>query len=304
MARREGCSVTKLAALALVLSALSAQLAAQSPTESADGIAGAKRDLESIKTAAAPGALGTGRAVPKLDLPSLNLSSADAPVAPRPDVARRQDSRPKPGDWVVAEPNDRRGLRSGVNPRDEHRTGQDRAASGIQSSGNQSDRDAASTGSPLQTDPAKLRSLNPLTPFLAGWISNQDYRLLAAPREQERGALQPGADGGEGRIVQPNEGGATMGRVDSGLVARQRRPSWSESTMTAQNPYLEIYSSPLPAPRAFSSGSPIAPASAASSAIAPLTPTDEGARAAGAARVPEFVRSTADDKYYKPLKRF
>jgi hypothetical protein len=66
----------------------------------------------------------------------------------------------------------------------------------------------------------------------------RDYRLLAAPREQERGALQPGADGGEGRIVQPNEGGATMGRVDSGLVARQRRPSWSESTITAQNPYL------------------------------------------------------------------
>jgi hypothetical protein len=45
MARREGCSVTKLAALTLVLSALSAQLAAQSPTESIDGIAGRQTGL-------------------------------------------------------------------------------------------------------------------------------------------------------------------------------------------------------------------------------------------------------------------
>jgi hypothetical protein len=140
--------------------------------------------------------------------------------------------------------------------------------------------------------------VNPLTRYLGEWMTPQDYALL-----------KPGlAEAFNGRAYGANSAGMGEGRdafkpgvtPDFGLGGAVA-PTGNVATAKRENPFLEPLKRDLPVNAINGTAKPLAhaPVTSVSPTIAPPP-----ARTLPPTKIPEFAKPPADDKYFKPLKRF
>ena len=134
-------------------------------------------------------------------------------------------------------------------------------------------------------------------------MSPQDYALLKPglqPASDTAGSPGIGSAGAQAGFV----GSAAEPRSGSSLMPGAERPGFAGPTRPPENPYLPGLTDG-PSPLAGFSP-PVQPVAAA---IAPLAPVIYAAPPTApepppASKVPDFVRATRDEQYFKPLKRF
>lgn len=300
-------SLHKLAAVFLAVLVIGAQGQASSPVDASEGIAGAKRELEAAKAAAAPGAATSARSLPVLELPALNGPSTEMPLRPPVEAARRTEARSRATDWVVPEAPERNRVRGGsIGVSEEMRSGRDQGSFRLEPATQSGPREVETAVQGPPRDGAALRSVNPLAPFLSGWISAQDYRLLTQSRDTDQSVPPVSFTSGAGRASAPSEPIADGFPVEPRRGANPAPRTAYDGVERGANPYLESFVS-APAPSKV--GGPL-PTSGQSTATAglpsspPMIPNASSDPIPAPSRVPDFVRSTADAKYFKPLKRF
>lgn len=149
-------------------------------------------------------------------------------------------------------------------------------------------------------DPAAVN--NPLNQYLEGWMSPQDFALLA-PGILPNGKTgvdalsgsRPGDAATTGTFVPPGVGlDASFGlrAPPNGLIDRTPR----------ENPFLQSLATPVPgAASGVPAPKPIAPPPVITAPAAALNPAPV---ATPPPRTPDFARPANDEKYFKPLKRF
>ena len=258
-------------------------------------LSGAKRDFEVVKS------LRDHGADPKTDSNRLVLPrgpsgpAAAASVAPRPEPSKD----PKPGtNWLVDAMQKRE---AGKQTRSEER--RDLESKGEDRPGREGDQ--ASAGREQERN-GRVLPPNPFAPYMQGWISPVDEPLLRPAWDFTRGLPGPGNENGA------NEGNARMfgspedvARRPGASLTSSKPPGGGATSQTRENPYLlNLENGAAGNSRP---GVPARPSVGSAAAFAPSSVPAGGPPAAvplPQSRIPEFVRPNADDKYFKPLKRF
>lgn len=272
-----------------------------------DSIAAAQRDLQALKA---------GRMnpeAPRVALPSLTTPdfSVDTPAMPRPSTpppgsaaARKksenwlvdamQPRAPRPGDpadRAAPRPGDPAAAAQATDPDDPTAPG---AAAGAETAP-RPPRGKTELGSAARerTEP----TVNPLTSFMAGWMTPQDFKLLQPTLNPDR-ATSRGA-GEEFAAIVPATG-STADRLPLGKSSGD-----AASRAPRENPFLAALGpAPTPANAAppVVAPAPVAPRPPVMAAPPPSAPAP--APAAATPGVPAFVKPLDEAKYFKPLKKF
>lgn len=267
-------------------------------------ISAAKPEFDSIKSSRDP-ALQQKGDVPRLSVPEMPAASAPGWTPPSKAIQEKKSSN-----WLV----------DAMEKQDADRKARNR--------GDKSDRDRDSpsrnTGDPLrdelkargevqtgearpgQTPDDERRSPstavnNPLTGFLGGWMTPQDYALLKPGLDKmalpvgERDAVNPAALRLPGTSLPGTTG-------PDGSLANGVSPLLPSKTK--ENPFLQALASPPVAPLGAASNSAAAamlpPPKPVVTALPPPPPPIEPPKS----QLPDFVKPAQDEKYFKPLKRF
>ncbi len=270
------------------------------PTE--DAIAAAKREFNAIKSTR--GALEQS----KVELPSVSAPELQT-TAPMPRIQSTSKLDPKAAkkssNWLV-DAMMKSDERESRNPRE--------STSEATRRGRVSDAIDDTTDPLSETDPRQSASkdqdlpmaekrvgpeFNPLTRYMAGWMSPQDYALL-----------KPGMDGAaaasltsRGDPSLPSVGAdlSLLGDTGSALdLSTSAKAAPFALPKPADNPFLQSLNlSGGTMPPAF------APPPAPASASAPAGPAPVQAEVAPPrSRIPDFAKPATDEKYFKQLKRF
>lgn len=271
-----------------------------------DAIAAAKNDFDRIKSARDAALLPDSR-LPKMSVPELASPSVPSTttVVPRSKLPLKEG---KSATWLA----DAMAKESGAR----ERRGRDANGRERERRGGLSNEDVASersadpvfgtrsrvSESARQGDEPEsvtaMKPANPLETFLGDWMTPQDYALLkpglskSFDREGSRAHQTLGPAG----TSAPNGLTAFFPRSDSVNTGLSSAPR--------ENPYLEAMRSELLVGPGSVNVNPVVappiarPPSASSITSAPPPPLSP------APRIPEFVKPSTDDKYFKPLKRF
>jgi len=285
--------------------AASAAAEAATAVESEDSIAAAKRDFETLREARDRTLQVKGEG-PRLTVPELQ-TAAPAPRTPRRSPREEQEEllrKKKSANWLVEAMEKTPGTRSTQGRRAPEKpedlpgsAANPMAETGLPAS-HPVEADAPAANDRIEAPPP-----NPLAPFLEGWMSPQDYALLKPglqPASDTAGSPGIGSSGAQAGFV----GSATEPLSGSSLMTGTERPGFTGPTRPPENPYLPgLTDGPSP----LSGFSP--PVQPVAAAIAPLAPVIHSAPSTApvpppASKVPDFVRATRDEQYFKPLKRF
>ena len=278
-------------------------------TEKPDTIEAARQELRQLQVGREP-SQSNPAALPRLTAPEWHGGSTPAvpAVTPRPKPAPDAknsnwlvEAMRKPGD-PSAQSRGREGRNYSVEPGSPSRS--DSAWEQIDERGDKAKEPREST----ERDSNKARpgavsaAVNPLASFLDDWMSPQDYALLrpelAASRSSQVGLPSPAHGFGTSLIDRPgfpnlmtgNAPPATGSSGAGGSGAPRENPF-----LQALGPSNATFLPSLPPPR--SAASLPGPAPLPNPTAAPSSPLPPP-------RVPEFVRPVADEKHFKPLKRF
>lgn len=272
-----------------------------------NSISAAKRDFDSIK-AAREEALHPKSDLPRVTVPELQVGNP----TPRNSSAERETEndlrkKAKSPNWLVdamekrekkSDPRNRGG-KSGM-PRDadlaEAWDAEKSAAKSDFTVPPEKRADAsAEARERRETEPPP----NPLAPFLAGWMTAQDYALLKPTTTTNAG----------GAAVVSIPGVNTTPANDSILAARTevRTPFRGDSPSgispsSAENPYLAALNEAAPALGALTV--PGQPAATPNLPVAPPPPRYEPPPPPPTVKIPDFAKPANDERYFKPLKRF
>lgn len=266
-----------------------------------DGIRALKVERE------APNLSGVSR--PRIAAPEWHGGAASTPaVRPAPPNPKGEARNPN---WLIdalAQPDAADGL---AQDRDDARSGRpgarvapDRAGLARSRAGlaPAESRSAAERIPPSPGMPGTGPITNPLTAYLDGWMTPQDFALL-----------KPGLDGGSSALLPMADAGTAPGGFPAGALSpagafrgpgpAPLAPAGDRPGAGRENPFLAALNAPvaggavaaqtprlaLPAPGPATMASP--------SGQSPPSPPP-------ASRTPDFARPAADEKYFKPLKRF
>lgn len=163
----------------------------------------------------------------------------------------------------------------------------------------------AAERSPMDSGPPGAGTMtNPLTAYLDDWMTPQDFTLL------NPGLLGRAVAAVPPPVPGPVTGGLTEGPqppagIYRGMNPGSVPPAGSGPGTVYENPFLAALNAPAtggmtaaPAPR-LALPTPVSSVTAAPSLAPPPPPPP-----APPARIPDFIRPTAEEKYFKPLKRF
>jgi hypothetical protein len=297
---------TALAWQAVAVVALAAETpAASTPPRADDAIATVKREIDALRSGTGAVESGTG-ALPRLSLPDVRASGpeAAAPVWHVPTISNNAQRGPKGASGLLdalgpagvgathSGPLDRKRLSAGGS-----------GATDSLAENNAAGRDTREpTDNPDQTRPrqATARASNPLDLYMAGWMTPRDYALLRpalVPQHENDLGLRDAALGLPGPAfgVSPSTGEPDL----SSYLATAAKPNLAPPPR--ENAYVQALNlEPLPrAPNPAPTSMPAAPAP-------PPRPTLAAPVATPAPKppMPDFAKPPADDKYFKPLKRF
>lgn len=254
----------------------------------------AKRQFEQLKSAR-DAASQPKAGLPRISAPELHSTPAEA--LPRNLKTPKSEAETKTGNWLVdaMEKRDERKSRDhmerGRGPEDDRR---DPAAS----------RDTEKSGDRAETERTgeskrEMAGVNPLAPYLAQWMTAQDYALLGASIQKTAdGAESVGRAGSSGPSPVP---GLTGGVAITDIVRPAASAKPAINAPPAENPYLQLLNAAPAAPT---------PAVSAPALVMPATRppastyTPPPAPPPPKPNVPDFLKPQSDEKYFKPLKRF
>ncbi len=268
-------------------------------------LSAAKRDFDSIK-ASREEALHPKADLPRLTVPELQLSTP-APRAPASERDNETDPRKKAksANWLV-DAMEKGEKKSGVRDRNgKGSTGKNAdpaEAWGTEKSANQTNFTTApdnrrQTSSESQERREVEPPPNPLAPFLAGWMTAQDYALLK-PTVTSGSTANPASPVAlPGTAVSAQDPMFSL-RPDVRTPFRGDGPS-GLAPAPAENPYLSAMNDPAPP-----SGALALPVTPVAAMPAPAPVRYELAPTPPPAKIPDFARPANDDRYFKPLKRF
>jgi hypothetical protein len=161
----------------------------------------------------------------------------------------------------------------------------------------------ASERSPTGLGPSSADMItNPLTTFLDDWMSPQDFALLNPGRSGRSSGVLPLPDLGltTGGLTAgpPSLAGANRGADSTPLAPRGDRPGAGR-----ENPFLAALNPPVASVTGAAQTPRLAVSVPGPAAVA--TPSLQSPPSPPPApRTPDFARPPADEKYFKPLKRF
>jgi hypothetical protein len=270
-----------------------------------DPIAGAKKDLEGMKSAR-ESALHPKSGGPRIRLPDLPSTAAPLVVPKAPALPRD----PKPASWLVDAMEKQKESREseGLNPRARQRGGKDRRDQEYPETG-----DEVGAGEMASRERARAREqrkdlepgslsvvVNPLTAFLGEWMTPQDYALLKpglTPGSDLASGLSPAAGLNPANTV---AGAGPTSEVWQGASAFKPMVS---PPPPRENPFLQSLQPDSQVP----SGSPVRnvvpPSVAVPAHRAPIPPSPAPIPPARS-KIPDFAKPPTDDKYFKQLNRF
>jgi hypothetical protein len=268
----------------------------------------AKRDFNAVKAAR-----GSLDAPAKLELPSVATPEFSAgapqplpsPMKPDPALAKKKsanwlvDAMMKPEAMQARDPRDKNFGQVRSDRSDSafpYRDGREAAPDSDLRPGAESE-----TRTPVVSEKKTGPEFNPLTNYMAGWMTPQDYSLLkpglesAVSSRMANSPIEQVALGGTNDLLAP--GNVSAGGIDSGTAAR---PAAFAAPAPADNPFLQSLNAP-PAPVAsFTPPSAGAPTGTVPSALVPAPTEPQAAKS----KIPDFAKPAADEKYFKQLKRF
>jgi hypothetical protein len=269
-----------------------------------DSMAAARRDLELIKTSR-DSAVQPRSDLPHVNVPPLHATSPETPN--RQQVTRElQNAETPSATWLLDAMEQGRG--EGRRDRERETSAKGRLDPAM-AAGTRAERqvprpsgDRARPDEPKRTEAA----INPFAQYLAGWMSPQDYALLA-PTLQKSPAEPPSTAGATTPFGSAGADAGLLLRagVSPGVSSQAPGQPVSRSS-AAENPYLQALvlpaaSSPVPA------GMPAPPppmvrpgALPAAPVIASPAPPTRAPRSG----IPDFVRPLPDEGQYKHIKRF
>lgn len=239
----------------------------------------------------------TKAGLPRLAAPEFHSVSPGA--LPTVTKAVKPELETKSANWLVdamekgreqGKDRDRKERGRGID--DERREGISRRESQQDSATAESERTADSK--------PEMAGVNPLAPYLAQWMTPQDYALLGT-------GIQRTADGGD-LLARPNAGGTSalvgsVGGISPAEIAGTALPAKPViNTPPAENPYLQLLNA-APEP-AVSSVFPTAGITPAPAPPRPVYSPPAPAAPPPKPNVPDFLKPQTDEKYFKPLKRF
>jgi hypothetical protein len=289
--------------LLFAATALAQEAAPPAPSKSAppteDAIAAAKRDFNAIKGAR------SALEQPKADLPSMSAPELQtAPAMPRPLTNPKLDPKAakKSANWLVdamMAPDEKESRDPSRTPGESLR----RTRESLDENDPQAATDPRATAAKDEEMAVASKrtapDVNPLTRYMAGLMTPQDYALL-----------KPGLDGAaaaslasRGDPSLPTVGAAVSGVSDtvSALeLGADTKPAPFALPKPADNPFLQAFnqgggSAPVVL------AAPPTPSSAPSSPIFAPTPAPV---APANSKIPDFAKPAMDEKYFKQLKRF
>jgi hypothetical protein len=274
----------------------------------ADGgeIGAAAQQLKELKADAAARDASPRSAGPSLSVPALNVSPANPAPTPSPlpseAVTKRSENwlvdgvmKPKPsriGDPATTEkPAARRNRSESVSDRGE-----------LEDETAQADGSKSSEARERQSEEEERRersrtTFDPMARFMADWLTPGDYALL-----------RPAVSGNASTSALPGEPAPVASDLSAALE------SWSTGgaggigdpkvplpgAKPADNPFLQFLTPPETPAAPLSPPVTFAPPPPAPLAT-PAAPVEERRPTSN---LPDFVRPTSDDKYFKPLKKF
>ena len=265
------------------------------PPAAEDPMAGAKREFEGIK--AARGVTEQSKAaapLPIFTVPELSLGTPTPKTKARAKTAAELLAEKKSANWLVD-------AMMKKDPKDEV----DSLDQKVDLLAKEQVDTKKTTNEKTDTKPEaspKGPELNPLTRYMSGWMTPQDYSLLKSGMNgpTAESLVSRGDTSGAGSVMNaalPSDAGG--GALD--LMALSRTgPAPSTATAAAGNPYLQGFAPPA---QNFQNFSP-PPAAMSPAAPAPSVFTPPTAPATPTSRIPDFAKPAADEKYFKQLKRF
>lgn len=262
----------------------------QSQPDAEASLAGVKRDFAAIKAAREAAGNST------LDLPRLTAPELQA-EARRPAVLKTPAPEKKSTNWLVDAIESKSGANGvpGQNERDE-RSGfarEPRAEDEVGTLRKKAPTVDRKTGRTAETAVV----VNPLTSFMAGWMTPQDLALLR-PSMGGPTAAESIARGERPReFLEQSVSGIQQGKGADIFAGRERAPLSAMAPRT--NPFLESIGLPAVAP-AVRIGPPPAIAASTTNALAPPPVESVSAKS----KIPEFAKPPEDEKYFRQLKRF
>ncbi len=291
------------AALASAADPASPAPATPAPASTEEVLSAARRDLETIRALRSPGA-GAGKAdLPQLAAPELNPLPAPVMTERRPAPGSTKPGAPGSAgakeNWLVDAM-----MRKGDRPANPPLAGE-LVLSGEERETADSPAAATKARREGERDPTRgdakagaPQPANPLSTFMAGWMTSQDYQLYLAGTS----AGVPGSIATERASAAARDGlGATLsGERSSAPSTAGAAPGQA----ARENPFLAALGPTGPAanpPAATPVGAvtPSAPPPKAPAIAPPPAPASPPA-----SPIPSFVKPADDAKYFKPLKRF
>ncbi len=270
-----------------------------------DSIAVARREFDLIKSARQP---QPATHLPRVSLPELPSGAMDAPVRSQPAA---RPPRSNSANWLVEAMQKARGSIGENPPRGDdlrsERSGDEveRAAADPRAAANPA-RPHRDSADGMKEQKPNTAVFNPLASYLGSWMTPQDYTLLGPSIQNSAGsrdALNPD-------YATPNSpvAPATSAGIAGSAVAPGEMRGWTMRKPAApaaprENPYLAgLNPIALMPPKTPSGGPTVQPPPAGKSLFSPPAPTEPGR--SPPSTLPDFVKSQADEKYFKPLKRF
>jgi hypothetical protein len=288
--------------------------------ESEDAIAAAKRDYAAIKTAHS-GLEQPTLALPQADVPALDLKTTE-PAEPlelrmRTGKLTREEKerlrqKERSANWLLEAMNEQKDSARELGPAEgSHEEGAveiaprsgDFLANSVallqEKNAQESRRRQESETAGLPAAPAA----NPLSGYMASWLSPRDYELLKAADKTPAAAGVPTSPASGGGGVPVSDVAMSL---EAGAANPEDAPLLPGAISPAQNPYLSdlpllppasILAAPAPAMTTFEAPPATPPPG--------WTPAPESPRASSAASpLEELIKSRDDEKYFKQLKRF
>jgi hypothetical protein len=264
-----------------------------------DAIEAARQQFELLESARNGGSQPK-TALPRVAMPELHSAPPESPL--RTSSVLKPEPEFKTGNWLVEAMERTRDSRqeSETGGRGERVRRADREPlDGLEKSAGEKrgGADSERTREPQES----ASGFNPLAPYLSQWMTPQDYALLGPAIERNartgdllRGHVPMGTAG-----VLEIGAGTTARNVPGGSAAAARplpvRPP-------AENPYLQTLNT-FSVPSAGPAPAPATPRAVAPPGPPPVYPAPASAPAPKS-HAPDFIKSQADEKYFKQLKRF
>ncbi len=260
-----------------------------------DSIATAKREFDAVKSLRDFGPQAKG-GLPRMSVPEMQTGASAALPSQK---LKTPEGEKRPANWLVDAMAKQSAARSGPGRESETRT--------LEQAQERTERreEDLKGGGPANERKERHASNNPFARFLGDWISPQDYALLKPGLEQSFSSDASGPNGpkvaalGESFALKPTTG---LESIDG---FEPKSQPFGENTPARENPYLQALANPVTAAAVSSLARPVpamTPPPATSKIGLPaefqtgVTPPKK--------HVPDFVRPTTDEKYFKQLKRF